>query len=188
MKGRSVPRLNLSNGSQASPRGNLSNATVAAKDQTRSPLTASPNKTVSKETYIQSMTPRSQFPVTCSLVVEVDNQTLLSAEGLQALGRSITAISSCSTYASALNTAEQQLRTLMMHSVLLVSSRAAPHVVSCVVGEGVVECATSARVYRACDRVDAFAVVGGEAVALQCCSAARYPAHQVSGFCNSFPA
>ena len=179
MKGRSGPHLNISNGSPASPRANLSNITVTTKDQARNPLKESPKKTFLKETHIQSMTPRSQFPVTCALIVEVDNQTLLSAEGLQALGRSITAISSCSTYAAALSTAEHQLRTLMMHSVLLLSSRSTPHVVSCVVGEGVVECATSARVYRACDRVDAFAVVGGEAVALQCCSAARYPAHQV---------
>jgi hypothetical protein len=104
---------------------------------------------------------------------------LLSKEGLQALGSSITAVSSCSTYATALSTAEHQLRALMMQSVLLVPSRATPHVVSCALREGVVECVTTSRVYQSCDRVDAFAVVGGEAVVLQCSSAARYPAHQV---------
>ena len=167
--------MNLSSASPASPRAKT---TSVAKDQAKRPLQVSPKKPVSQETHLQSMTPRSQFPLTCALTVEAD-QTLLSAEGLQALGRSVTAISTCSTYSAALSTAEHQLRTLMMHSVLLVSSRETPHVVSCVVSEGVVECATATRVYQASDRVDAFAVVGGEAVALQCCSAARYPAHQV---------
>jgi hypothetical protein len=174
MKGRL--HMNLSSASPASPRAKT---TSDAKDKAMRPLQASPKKPVSQETHLQSMTPRSQFPLTCALTVEAAEQTLLSAEGLQALGRSVTAISTCSTYSAALSTAEHQLRTLMMHSVLLVSSRETPHVVSCVVSEGVVECATATRVYQACDRVDAFAVVGGEAVALQCCSAARYPAHQV---------
>ena len=176
MKGKTLPLVNLASGTPSSPRVSIGNA--SRKEERKSPPKASPKETAAHDTH-QEMTPRSRFPVTCSLIIDSASQSLLSTEGLQALGRSVTAISSCSTYAAALSTAEQQLRTLMMHSVLMISSRSTPHVVSCLVREGVAECAVSSRVYRACDRVDAFCVVGGEAVALQCCSAERNPAHQV---------
>jgi len=168
MKGRTMPLVNLASGTPGSPR----------KQQTSSSSKVA-QKAPAHEFDPQMLTPRSLFPVAGSLLIDAAGDMLLSAEGLQALGRSVTAISLCTTYAAALSTAEQQLRTLMMHSVLLASSRSTPHVVSCVVREGVVECAVSSRVHPASDRVDAFAVVGGEAVALQCCSASRYPTHQV---------
>jgi hypothetical protein len=177
MKGKTVPLANLASVSPGSPRANIPSA--LRKYEPKSPS----KESAAQETHLQAMITRSQFPVTCSLIIVSAGQPLLSAEGLQALGRSVTAISSCSTYTSALSTAEQQLRLLMMQSVLLISSRSTPHVVFCAVREGVAECAGSSpgssRVYRACDRVDAFGVVGGEAVALQCCSADRYPAHNV---------
>ena len=176
MKGKTLPLVNLASGTPSSPRVSIGNA--SRKEERKSPPKASPKETAAHDTH-QEMTPRSRFPVTCSLIIDSASQSLLSTEGLQALGRSVTAISSCTTYAAALSTAEQQLRTLMMHSVLMISSRSTPHVVSCLVREGVAECAVSSRVYRACDRIDAFCVVGGEAVALQCCSAERNPAHQV---------
>ena len=176
--------VNAASGTPSSPRANI--ASALRKYEPKSPANVASKESVAQETHLQAMSPRSQFPVTCSLIIESANQSLLSAEGLQALGRSVTAISSCSTYTSALSTAEQQLRLLMMHSVLLISSRSTPHVVSCIVREGVAECTGSSRVYRACDRVDAFGVVGGEAVALQCCSAERYPAHHVRSLSTEF--
>jgi hypothetical protein len=176
MKGKTLPLVNLASGTPSSPRVSIGSA--SRREDRKSPSKASPKETAAHDTH-QEITPRSRFPVTCSLIIDSASQSLLSAEVLQALGRSVTAISSCLTYTAALNTAEQQLRTLMMHSVLLISSRSTPHVVSCLVREGVAECAASSRAYRACDRVDAFGVVGGEAVALQCCSAERNPAHQV---------
>jgi hypothetical protein len=176
MKGKSMLRLNIGSESPGSARAKV---VSVHKDQYRSQLNSAEREADSLKNHTPAMTPRSQFPVSFALIVDAASQTLLSNEGLQALGNSVTAISSCSTYAAALRMAEQQLRALMMQSVLLVPSRAAPHVISCVVCEGVVECCTSSRVYRSSERVDAFAVVGGEAVALQCCSAARYPAHQV---------
>ena len=176
MKGRTLPLVNLASGTPGSPRVKSDGA--VHKEQSSGPLKV-PKRAPANEFQTQALPPRSQFPVAGALIIDSVGETLLSAEGLQALGRSITAISSCTSYATALSVAEQQLRTLMMHSVLFASSRATPHVVSCVLREGVVECAVSSRVYRAGDRVDAFVVVGGEAVALQCCSSTRYPAHQV---------
>jgi hypothetical protein len=177
MKGKTMQRLDLASGSPSSPRAKFD--AVVLKEQSRSIPNVPTKAAGSPESHIPATMPRSPFPVTCALIVDAPSQTLLSAEGLHALGSCVTTISSCSTYAAALSAAEHQLRILMMQSVMLVSSRATPHVVSCVVREGFVECASSSRVYRACDRVDAFAVVGGEAVVLQCCSAARYPTHQV---------
>ncbi len=175
-----MPLVNLASRTPSSPRVNI--AIDLRKDEPKSP-----SKLSFKEMMAQATTPRSQFPVTCSLIIDTASQSLLSAEGLQALGRAVTAISSCSTYATALTTAEQQLRSLMMHSVLLISSRSAPHVVSCLLREGVAECSASSRLYRAHDRVDAFGVVGGEAVALQCCSAERHPTLQVRVVCLTYP-
>jgi hypothetical protein len=179
--------VNAASGTPSSPRG-ANIASALRKYEPKSPANVASKESVpvAQETHLQAISTRSQFPVTCSLIIESANQSLLSAEGLQALGRSVTAISSCSTYTSALSTAEQQLRLLMMHSVLLISSSSTPHVVSCTVREGVAECAGPSRVYRACDRVDAFGVVGGEAVALQCCSAERYPAHHVRSLSTEF--
>ena len=189
IKGKTTLHVDKTSGSKGSPRAKVDDAVL--KDRFKSLVTT--NATGFQETQAATMTPRSAglldtrprpatFPVMRALIIDSPSQTLLSAEGLQALGSSITAIASCSTYTAALSTAEQQLRILMMNSVLLAASRATPHVISCAVRENVVECATATRVYPACDRVEAFVAVGGEAVALQCCSAARYPTHQVRDF------
>jgi hypothetical protein len=175
MKGRSLLRWNVA----AFPGSPRAKDDAVHNHQSRTLPDVPDKEADSTSIHFPAMTPRSQVPVTCALIVDAPSQTLLSNEGLQALGNSVTAISSCLTYASALSTAQLQLRALMLKSVLLASSRETPHVISCVVREGVAECATSSRVYRSSDRVEAYAVIGGEAVVLQCCSAARYPSHQV---------